>query len=329
MATPSVKWGAIDLNLLVVFDAVMQERSVTRAGHRLGLSQPAMSHALTRLRHMMKDDLFIRGPRGMAPTPRAEELAVPIRHALDGLQQSLEPARFDPERYAPPREEDKRDFAFIAFGGGRHKCLGNAFAILQIKAILAMLLGQYEFELAGDEVAPDFHGLVIGPKEPCRVRYRRRKDATVSIAGAAALARTANELEDAAQKMAAGDVAGAAAAAGCPVPHGAPAAKAESNGKCPVDHAAMAAAPPAPPEPAPAAPPKRARKAKKALTIVLDTDLCQGHAVCVGECAEVFYLGPDGKVAAKTLQPGTELNDQVREAARHCPTRAIKLEERT
>jgi DNA-binding transcriptional LysR family regulator len=91
-----VKLSAIDLNLLVVFDAVMQERSVTRAGHRLGLSQPAMSHALTRLRHMMKDDLFIRSPHGMVPTPRAEELALPVRAALDGLQHSLEPPHFDP-----------------------------------------------------------------------------------------------------------------------------------------------------------------------------------------------------------------------------------------
>jgi DNA-binding transcriptional LysR family regulator len=90
--------GAIDLNLLVVFDAVMQERSVTRAGNRLGLSQPAMSHALARLRHMLKDDLFVRSPRGMVPTPRAEQLASPIRQALDDLQQSLEPTRFDPAK---------------------------------------------------------------------------------------------------------------------------------------------------------------------------------------------------------------------------------------
>src|SRR6202166_4835624 len=94
----AVKLGAIDLNLLVVFDAVMQERNVTRAGQRLGLSQPAMSHALSRLRHMLKDDLFIRTPKGMLPTPRAEQLAVPVRTALDGLQQSLEPTQFDPSR---------------------------------------------------------------------------------------------------------------------------------------------------------------------------------------------------------------------------------------
>ena len=92
------KLGAIDLNLLVVFDAIMRDRSVTRAGQRLGLSQPAMSHALTRLRHMLKDDLFVRSPNGMVPTPRAEQLATPIRIALDGLQQSLEPIQFEPAK---------------------------------------------------------------------------------------------------------------------------------------------------------------------------------------------------------------------------------------
>jgi DNA-binding transcriptional LysR family regulator len=90
----------MDLNLLVVFDAVMQDRSVTRAGQRLGLSQPAMSHALTRLRHMLKDELFVRSPRGMVPTPRAEQLAVPVRAALDGFQQALEPADFEPSTAA-------------------------------------------------------------------------------------------------------------------------------------------------------------------------------------------------------------------------------------
>jgi DNA-binding transcriptional LysR family regulator len=98
LATPGVKWGAIDLNLFVVFDAVMQERSVTQAGNRLGLSQPAMSHALARLRHMLKDELFIRSPKGMVPTPRAEQLGLPVRAALDGLQHSLEPTQFDPSK---------------------------------------------------------------------------------------------------------------------------------------------------------------------------------------------------------------------------------------
>ena len=91
-----MNWGAFDLNLLIVFDAVMQERSVTRAGSRIGLSQLAMRHALNRLRYMLKDELFVRTPEGMVPTPRAEALAQPLRDALSEMQFALEPAAFDP-----------------------------------------------------------------------------------------------------------------------------------------------------------------------------------------------------------------------------------------
>src|SRR5579862_4085117 len=91
-----MNWGAFDLNLLIVFDAVMQERSVTRAGGRIGLSQPAVSHALGRLRHMLKDELFIRTPEGMIPTPRAAQLAEPLRRALNDMQIALEPEVFKP-----------------------------------------------------------------------------------------------------------------------------------------------------------------------------------------------------------------------------------------
>jgi DNA-binding transcriptional LysR family regulator len=91
-----MNWRAFDLNLLIVFDAVMQDRSVTRAGNRIGLSQPAMSHALNRLRYMLKDELFVRTPDGMVPTPRAELLAQPLRNALSEMQLALEPAAFEP-----------------------------------------------------------------------------------------------------------------------------------------------------------------------------------------------------------------------------------------
>jgi DNA-binding transcriptional LysR family regulator len=80
-----MNWGAFDLNLLIVFDAVMHERNVTRAGGKIGLSQPAVSHALSRLRYMLKDELFIRTPDGMVPTPRAEQLAAPVRRALSDM----------------------------------------------------------------------------------------------------------------------------------------------------------------------------------------------------------------------------------------------------
>src|SRR3954451_16957654 len=90
-------WGAFDLNLLIVFDAIMQERSVTRAGGRIGLSQPAVSHALSRLRHMLRDELFIRPHEDMVPTPWAEQLAEPLRRALHDLQLALEPEIFVPK----------------------------------------------------------------------------------------------------------------------------------------------------------------------------------------------------------------------------------------
>src|ERR1700745_2228546 len=93
-----MNWGAFDLNLLIVFDAVMHERNVTRAGQRVGLSQPAMSHALNRLRHMLKARLFGPPPDGMVPTARAEQLAQPLRRALSDMQLALEPETFLPEQ---------------------------------------------------------------------------------------------------------------------------------------------------------------------------------------------------------------------------------------
>jgi DNA-binding transcriptional LysR family regulator len=88
-------WNAFDLNLLVVFDMVEQEKNLTRAGLRLGMSQPAVSHALGRLRHLLKDDLFVRTPTGMHPTPRAERMVGPVRAALQELQVTLEADEFD------------------------------------------------------------------------------------------------------------------------------------------------------------------------------------------------------------------------------------------
>ncbi|MEM6581426.1 MAG: LysR family transcriptional regulator [Pseudomonadota bacterium] len=88
--------GGLDLNLLRVFDAVMTERHVTRAGDKLYLSQSAVSHALGRLRHTLKDELFIKVPGGVMPTPRAEELAAPIASALRQLEAALKPTEFDP-----------------------------------------------------------------------------------------------------------------------------------------------------------------------------------------------------------------------------------------
>jgi DNA-binding transcriptional LysR family regulator len=85
-----------DLNLLRIFDVLLEERSVTKAGVRLGLSQSAVSHALNRLRHMLNDELFVRGPSGMRPTPRALEIATRVHGPLAQLQAALTRTEFDP-----------------------------------------------------------------------------------------------------------------------------------------------------------------------------------------------------------------------------------------
>src|SRR5262245_64901077 len=72
----------IDLNLLVALDALLTDRSVTRAAARIGLRQSAMSHNLARLRELLGDELLTRGPEGMRPTPRALALVDPVRITL-------------------------------------------------------------------------------------------------------------------------------------------------------------------------------------------------------------------------------------------------------
>ena len=87
---------SIDLNLLVLFDALIEMRSVRRAGERVGLSQSATSHALDRLRKLLGDELLVRTASGMEPTPRALSLAGPLRLALQDIQTALAPDRFEP-----------------------------------------------------------------------------------------------------------------------------------------------------------------------------------------------------------------------------------------
>ena len=79
----------LDLNLLRVFDAVLRDRSVTAAASHLGLTQPAVSNALARLRGQFEDVLFVRTPTGMDATPFARELAEPVRQALALLESAL------------------------------------------------------------------------------------------------------------------------------------------------------------------------------------------------------------------------------------------------
>nr|WP_232776609.1 transcriptional regulator LeuO [Rahnella sp. AA] len=86
----------VDLNLLTVFDAVMQLQNITRAAHLLGMSQPAVSNAVARLKIMFNDDLFVRSGRGIQPTMRARQLFGPIRQALQLVMNELPGSGFDP-----------------------------------------------------------------------------------------------------------------------------------------------------------------------------------------------------------------------------------------
>lgn len=89
--------ASFDLNLLIAFDALLAERSVTRAAARVGVTQSAMSHTLRRLRQQLDDPLLVRGRGGMVPTPRAEALVVPIRSGLVTIEHALNaPEGFDP-----------------------------------------------------------------------------------------------------------------------------------------------------------------------------------------------------------------------------------------
>lgn len=89
-----LNFRSLDLNLLRVFDQVMAERSLTRAAHKLALTQPAVSNALRRLRDTLGDELIQRSGQGMAPTPRALAIWPSVREALQQLQTALSPSSF-------------------------------------------------------------------------------------------------------------------------------------------------------------------------------------------------------------------------------------------
>lgn len=86
----------VDLNLLTVFDAVMQEQNITRAAQSLGMSQPAVSNAVARLKVMFNDELFVRYGRGIQPTARAFQLFGSVRQALQLVQNELPGSGFEP-----------------------------------------------------------------------------------------------------------------------------------------------------------------------------------------------------------------------------------------
>jgi DNA-binding transcriptional LysR family regulator len=109
---------AVDLNLLKAFDALVSERAVTRAAARIGLSQPAMSHALARLRSLFADDLFVRTPTSMEPTARAREIAPLVAAAIEHIEAALNLGiGFDPAKSAGIFTAGMAEYAEVALVG--------------------------------------------------------------------------------------------------------------------------------------------------------------------------------------------------------------------
>lgn len=96
-----------------------------------------------------------------------------LSHALPEVFK--DPERFDPSRFAPPREEHKQaNYSMITFGGGRHRCIGMAFGFLQVRAIVNYMLRNFDMSLSTSNVRPDYSGNVVGPQQPALIRYRRK-----------------------------------------------------------------------------------------------------------------------------------------------------------
>ena len=129
--------STFDLNLLVTFDALMTERNVTRAGERLGRSQPAMSAALNRLRYLLKDDLFVRCGNMMRPTPRALEIADSVSGILNQIYTTLTPQTFDPTMSRRKFKIAMNDMGAALFLPPLIRHLGESASNIEFEAIHA------------------------------------------------------------------------------------------------------------------------------------------------------------------------------------------------
>jgi DNA-binding transcriptional LysR family regulator len=123
----TVSFKTLDLNLLRVFDAVMEERSVLRASQKVSLSQSAVSHSLARLREMLDDELFVRTTSGMQPTARAVGMASLVREALRSLELAVEVPEFEPAKATRQ----------LTLAAGDFTTLVSASSLLQILALEA------------------------------------------------------------------------------------------------------------------------------------------------------------------------------------------------
>ncbi len=146
-----MKLAAVDLNLLVAFDALLAEGSVSGAARRIGLSQPAMSSALNRLRRTFNDALFVRTGRGMQPTPYAQLLAPPIQQACALIVESLQiGAAFDPVKSARTFTLYMTDIGEAVFLPRLTGALAKRAPCVQVRVLRVPERGAHEAMAAGD-----------------------------------------------------------------------------------------------------------------------------------------------------------------------------------
>lgn len=127
--------NTLDLNLLKVFEALYQERNVSRAGERIGLAQSSMSNALNRLRDQFDDPLFQRTPKGMEPTARAEQLAPQIQRVLQDVSLMLAPKVFDPAQADGRITIAASDLAVMTLAPRLIKCLSQQAPGIQLNFV--------------------------------------------------------------------------------------------------------------------------------------------------------------------------------------------------
>lgn len=141
----------VDLNLLVAFDAILKERNITRAAQRVGLSQPAMSSALGRLRRTFNDALFVRTGRGMQPTPYAQLLAPPIQRACELIAASLSiGAPFDAAKSSRTFTLYMTDIGEAIFLPRLIDALGRSAPDVKVRVLRVPARGAHEAMAAGE-----------------------------------------------------------------------------------------------------------------------------------------------------------------------------------